>query len=183
MPGQTKNYGIPYPYISETVDAGSFQAMSNAMDGVFSQVDITRQQLLHRPSVYAQNIQLETLTSGTTAILTFNNNLWSNPPSFHSTSTNTDRFVVPEAGLYLVTCNVVDYPLCTSTVTGIQLNNGTIARHSEGPNNQLSIGGGVGVTTLSVAQVGDYFSGTALFVGTGTTTVHVTMQVCKMSDF
>lgn len=182
MPGQTTHFGIPFPYVGETADAGSFQAAAVAMDAAFSTVDVTRQRLLHRPSVYAQNITLVTLTSGTATAFNFNQNLWANPASFHSTSSNTDQFVIPEDGAYLATCNVVGYPACNRVITGIQQNGSTVAQHSEGPNNTVSNGSGVGCTTLIIASAGDVLRGTGRFDGTGTTTVHVAFQVFKMSD-
>lgn len=128
MPGQTTNLGLRYPLINETVDAASFQNLANDIDGAVTTIQALRQLVTNRTRVSAtvpspgQSVPISTATN-----LLFTAQAFASPSNFHSTTTNTDQFVVQYNGLYLVMGTVIANPStlptgATSLMATISLN-------------------------------------------------------------
>lgn len=185
MPGVTPILGLRYPTIGDTVDATSFQNLAQDIDSQMTIIDALKTKNTVKGRVYASNTA-QAITVATPTILTFQTNQWLNPASFHSTSVNTDQFVIPYTGLYFAACAVLGSGLPSTTTSSLATLtlNGTAYYTVSRDHNGVAAGFNRDMEPqgLFLANTGDVIRCSVTWTGTGVGTISlVSMYILQLA--
>jgi hypothetical protein len=185
MPGFTDHYSFPFPVEGDVVSAADWEDLSEAIDDQLTAVDVFRQANLHRPTVSAVTpAAAATIPVATTTNMLFDTNLWAVPSSFHSTSSNTDQFVVPSPGLYLVSASMNWFPQpsgVTAVLMGLTVDN--VVQYQYGDAMNATSQSSRSITGLCIcSNFLDVIRLTCRWTGTGTASVRATIQIFKVAS-
>lgn len=167
MPESTPIYGIPYPCLTDVVDAAAFQDFADAVDAALAAVNVVATEALNRPA--ATVLQLGAplaLAVGVTTTATYNTEVMDND-GMGNLGVANDRLTVQTAGTYLVTFNA------TISTNGGVLTAGSVALGRSGSilyrkkdGNPLNSSVSLNIAGVFDAAVGQTFSGHLVYAGT-----------------
>ncbi len=167
MPGTTSRFAIPYPCLSDPIDASAFAAWTNGIEAAMAQVDATEAQALHRPAASVTFPNALSLPVGVATNVTFGTELF-DTDNMVDLGSNNDRITIRTQGVYMVEASIClsQGPLTTYTSgrNAVTLNgNVALARKHD----DISVASSISGILPAVLVPGDILRLQYLWTGTG----------------
>ena len=166
MPGTTTNFGIPFPCEGELPTVAGLANYATGVESALSTVWADATNALQPPAVSVRNTAGQSIATGVTTTLTYNNEFYDRGGMW--TPGSPTIITIPSAGSYFVaSTSTVNVTGAVTSVRWAILRNGTELAYWESQNTGVLIPTStLAVSVLAVACIpGDQITLTALYTG------------------
>jgi type II secretory pathway pseudopilin PulG len=169
MPGSTANEHLPYPFVTETVNAASQQNLATAIEASLASLDALRLDALKPPTTMPFRFGSVAITVNTDTAANLTSSNFNDPTSMHNNGVNPDQVILPTNGIYLVhgEANLTATTTLTAVKVAITQNGTQIFAQQTSPKSSTT-GWIMDTDGVVIGQAGDIIRLSGRWSGTGT---------------